>query len=135
VHPARRPGGPDDRIARGRDAETRVAEEMEARGGRILCRNLRAGRYEIDLVVLRAGVVRIIEVRSRVGRSAGDPLETIGPAKRRALARAVAGAVARGLLPRGREIRYDVATVVWDAPGAPPEVRVYENAFDALDLL
>jgi putative endonuclease len=125
----------DDRTARGRVAETLVTERLDARGWKVLCRNLRVGRLELDVVALFEGVLHVVEVRSRVGRHAGDPLETVGPAKRRALARAVAAALARGLLPRGREIRYDVATVVWEHDGAEPHFALHENAFDALDLL
>lgn len=97
--------------------------------------NLRAGRGELDLCALQGGVLHVVEVRSRVGRHAGHPLESVGPAKRRRLARTVAAALAAGRLPRHRELRYDVATVVWAEPGATPEVELFEAAFDALDLL
>jgi Holliday junction resolvase-like predicted endonuclease len=125
----------DARAERGRAAETLVTQRLDALGWKVLCRNLRVGRLELDVVALFGGVLHVVEVRSRVGRHAGDPLETVGPAKRRALARAVAAALARGLLPRGREIRYDVATVVWEHDGAEPHFALHENAFDALDLL
>jgi len=128
-------GGTDDRTERGRVAEALVTQRLDARGWKVLCRNLRVGRLELDVVALFDGVLHVVEVRSRVGRHAGDPLETVGPAKRRSLARAVAAALARGLLPRGREIRYDVATVIWEHEGAEPQLALHENAFDALDLL
>jgi putative endonuclease len=128
-------GRNDDRTERGRVAEALVTHRLDSLGWKVLCRNLRVGRLELDVVALGGGVLHVVEVRSRVGRHAGDPLETVGPAKRRALARAVAGALARGLLPHGREIRYDVATVVWEHDGAEPQIALHENAFDALDLL
>ena len=124
-----------DRAGRGRAAEALVAQEIESRGWMIFGRNVRLGRLEIDLLALHAGVVHVVEVRSRVGRHAGDPLETVGPAKRRALSRAVAAAAARGILPPHREIRYDVATVVWADANAQAEIVLHEGAFDALDLL
>jgi putative endonuclease len=124
-----------DRAGRGRVAEALVTQGLDARGWKVLWRNLRVGRLELDLVALHGGVLHVVEVRSRVGAHAGDPLETVGPAKRRALSRAVAAAMARGLLPRGREVRYDVATVVWEHAGAEPRLALHENAFDALDLL
>ena len=108
-----------DRAGRGRAAEALVAQEIESRGWMIFGRNVRLGRLEIDLLALHAG----------------DPLETVGPAKRRALSRAVAAAAARGLLPPHREIRYDVATVVWADANAQAEIVLHEGAFDALDLL
>jgi putative endonuclease len=133
------PGGKDcpdpvDRAGRGRDAEALVAAELERRGWRVVARNLRAGRGEIDIVALCAGVLRVVEVRSRASRSAGDPVESVGAAKRRMIARTLAAALARGLLPAHREVRFDVAAVVWPA-GGRPEILLYENAFDAFDLL
>jgi putative endonuclease len=124
------PGGKDcpdpvDRAGRGRDAEALVAAELERRGWRVVARNLRAGRGEIDIVALCAGVLRVVEVRSRASRSAGDPVESVGAAKRRMIARTLAAALARG---------FDVAAVVWPA-GGRPEILLYENAFDAFDLL
>lgn len=97
--------------------------------------NLRAGHGELDLCAVCDGVLHVVEVRSRVGRHAGHPLESIGPAKRRRLARTVAAALAAGRLPPHRELRYDAAAVVWPAADAEPEVQLFERAFDALDLL
>lgn len=96
--------------------------------------NVRAGGGELDLCALAGGVLHVIEVRSRVGGHAGHPLESVGPAKRRRLARTVAVALAEGRLPRQCEVRYDVATVVWPETGSAPRVEVFEGAFDALDL-
>ena len=124
-----------DRRERGRAAEALVRRELERRGWTVLGANLRAGRGELDLCALQGGVLHVVEVRSRVGRHAGHPLESVGPAKRRRLARTVAAALAAGRLPRHREVRYDVATVVWAEAGAAPEVELFEAAFDALDLL
>ncbi|MBI5486758.1 MAG: YraN family protein [Deltaproteobacteria bacterium] len=128
-------GGGGERAERGRAAETLVLQGLDSRGWKVLCRNLRVGRLELDLVAEHDGVLHVVEVRSRVGTHAGGPLETVGPAKRRALARAVAAALAGGLLPRGREVRFDVAAVVWEREGAEPRIELYENAFDAVDLL
>ena len=128
-------GGGRERAERGRAAETLVLERLDSRGWRVLCRNLRVGRLELDLVAEHGGVLHIVEVRSRVGTHAGGPLETVGPAKRRSLARAVAAAMAGGLLPRGREVRFDVAAVVWEREGAAPRIELFENAFDAVDLM
>ncbi|MBN1773139.1 MAG: YraN family protein [Deltaproteobacteria bacterium] len=123
------------RLERGRAAEALVRRELERRGWTVLGANVRAGRGELDLCALAGGVLHVVEVRSRVGRHAGHPLESVGPAKRRRLARTVGAALAAGRLPRHREVRYDVATVVWARPGDVPEVQLFEGAFDALDLL
>jgi putative endonuclease len=124
-----------ERTERGRAAEALVAQRLDLRGWKVLCRNLRVGRLELDVVAEHGGVLHVVEVRSRVGTHAGLPLETVGLAKRRALSRAVSAAIVRGLLPREREVRYDVAEVVWERPGAAPRIELHENAFDAVDLM
>jgi len=125
---------PTARLERGRAAEALVRRELERRGWTVLGTNVRAGRGELDLCALAGGVLHVVEVRSRVGGHAGHPLESVGPAKRRRLARTVAVALAEGRLPRQREVRYDVATVVWPEAGGAPRIEVFEGAFDALDL-
>jgi putative endonuclease len=73
-------------VRRGADAESYVAAELECAGWRLLDRNIRIGGAELDLVVERAGTVRIVEVRARSG---DDPtgLESITPGKQRRLVR------------------------------------------------
>jgi len=111
-----------------------VRRELERRGWTVLGTNVRAGRGELDLCALAGGVLHVVEVRSRTGARAGHPLESVGPAKRRRVARTVAVALAEGRLPRRREVRYDVATVVWPETGGAPRVELFEGAFDALDF-
>lgn len=52
-----------------------------ARGYRLLGANVRAGGYELDLVVRRGRRVVVVEVKEKGGEGFGDPLEMIGPEK------------------------------------------------------
>jgi putative endonuclease len=70
----------------GRVYEDRVATYLSERGWRILGRNVRFGRREIDLVVRRADVVAFVEVKGRGGPGFGHPLEAITWKKRREIA-------------------------------------------------
>lgn len=108
-----------------------AAEHLRRRGWRILARNYRAGRKEIDLVAVRDGVVAFVEVKGRRGSGYGDPLEAIGWRKRREIARvarAWIGEVRRGRRPPARAFRFD-AVAVEAPPGGPVTVRHVEDAW------
>lgn len=52
------------RATQGRLAEELAARLIETRGGKILARNVRVGRGEIDLVAMLNGERTVVEVRS-----------------------------------------------------------------------
>ena len=69
----------------GDDAEARVAAHLEKLGWRVLARQLRVGRAEIDLLTLDPGpppALVIVEVRWRGRRDFGLPEETVDHRKR-----------------------------------------------------
>lgn len=67
----------------GRGFEQAAARHLEARGWRVLARNVRWRRKEVDLVVRRDEVVAFVEVKGRTGRECGHPLEAVTRRKRR----------------------------------------------------
>ena len=78
----------------GRAAEEAAARYLEARGWRILGRNVRVGRGELDLIVRRGPVLAFVEVKARRTRTCGAPEDAVdaaqtasGGAPRRAVAR------------------------------------------------
>jgi putative endonuclease len=119
------------RRALGAEGETRAAAYLSARGYRILERNARAGRVELDLVVARGGVVAFVEVKTRRSRIAGAPEEAVDFRKRERLVRgALAWLAERGVY--ARRVRFDVVACEWHASGAW-SLRHLEGAFDAGD--
>jgi putative endonuclease len=111
-----------DHLALGRWGEDRVCEWYKAHGYTILARNWRCRDGELDVVVLRDGVLAACEVKTRSSNRFGSPLEAINP-RRWARMRAATGAFVRLEQPRGvRRIRLDVAAVVGR------EVTVVEGA-------
>ena len=69
--------------------EERAARFLEAKGYRILGRNLHAGRAgELDILAEKDGVVCAAEVKYRSSDAYGDPLEAIDQKKRRRFCRA-----------------------------------------------
>jgi putative endonuclease len=122
------------RAARGRRAEQQVCAWLEARGARVVGRNVRAGALEIDVVVLWDGVLAFVEVRSRGPASFEGGLESISREKRRRLV-AAADKLLRGPfadVAQGLRVRFDVAAV---RPGSSeePEVVYVRGAFTADD--
>jgi putative endonuclease len=67
--------------------EQRAAAHLVARGYRILARNARAGRVELDLVAMRGRLLVIAEVKTRRSRSGGAPEEAVDFRKRERLVR------------------------------------------------
>ena len=63
--------------------ERRALLSYRLRGYRLLAANVHAGGYELDLVVRRGKRVVIVEVKEKRGDGFGDPLEMVGPEKRR----------------------------------------------------
>lgn len=73
--------------ARGRTAEGWVAWRLEAQGWTVLATNYEGSGAELDVIVVRDGVVRFVEVKAR---QPGDDTgwESVGRQKQRRLVRA-----------------------------------------------
>jgi putative endonuclease len=103
----------------GRRAEDVVAEYLFVHGFRIIGRNVRAGRWEVDLVARRGPLVVLVEVRTRGASAFERPLASITREKQRRMLLA-ADRLWRDQL-RGLEgvlrVRLDVAAVRVDARG------------------
>ncbi|MCK5489262.1 MAG: YraN family protein [Gemmatimonadetes bacterium] len=126
VHEEARPLS--DRETLGRRGEDLAARLLRGAGYRILSRNWRAGRYEIDLVGARGGEVVFVEVKTRrPGPQAAA--ESVTPAQRRNIGRAAA-AWMRMNPTVGRSFRFDVIAVTWPENGGP-RVQYIPGAFDA----
>ena len=108
----------------GDDAEARVAVDLGRLGWRILGRQIRVGRAELDLVAIDPGpppALVVVEVRLRARRDFGLAEETVDGRKRARLHRA--GFVLReiGELPDGTRLpplplRFDLVVVEPDSP-------------------
>ena len=122
----------DGRRALGGRGESVAAEHLVRRGFRILERNVRCGRGEIDMVAIDGAVVVFVEVKGNRGRRFGAPEEMVTPAKQRQLTR-----LATWYLQRrrwlGRPARFDVIAVDWEADGSA-RVRHLANAFPAAGI-
>ena len=106
--------------------EEAAARFLRRAGFRILARNVRLGRNELDIVARDGDTTVFVEVRTRATADAVPPEDTIGPAKQAQLQKAARAWMAR----HGREhyYRFDVVAVLYE-PGRRPEVTHFRDAF------
>jgi Holliday junction resolvase-like predicted endonuclease len=125
------------RQAIGDTAESIVAERLLVAGWRILGRQVRVGRGELDIVAIDPGPparLVAVEVRWRASRSFGVAEETFGAAKRRHVREALLRLVEGGRAPDGSALpRLPVGidlVVVEPATSlhGPPVVRHHRDA-------
>ena len=113
----------------GREGERIAAAWLERQGMRVLARNWRSGRLELDLVVRDGASIAFVEVKTRRLGPGGAPADAVNHAKRRRLARAAGAWIARHPC-RATEFRFDVVEIIL-APGGDPLVEHWIDAFRA----
>jgi putative endonuclease len=99
----------------GRRGERLAAAYLQAAGCRILSRNWRANRLEIDLVMREGPVIAFVEVKTR-RPGPQHPAEAVDRRKRRRLVRAARQWIATHPEP-AVEYRFDVVSVLVDGRG------------------
>ena len=97
-------------VERGALGEQYCVEILKARGYRILCRNYRIRRGEIDVIASRGDTLAFIEVKTRAANSLGTPAEAVGAQKQRRLIAAAQHYLLR--YPVELWLRFDVFEVV-----------------------
>lgn len=111
----------------GRIGENIAAEYLGAKGYRIVARNYRLGRGEIDIIAwLGEDTLVFVEVKTRASDGFGGPEEAVTLKKQDLLAR-TAGCYMESI---GYEwaIRFDIVSVLW-RNGRVKEIRHAEDAF------
>jgi putative endonuclease len=100
----------------GHAGETAAAHFLETRGYRIVARNVRADRVEIDLIASHGSTLVFIEVKSRRARTGSgghaDAAEAVDERKQRRLRRGAHAWLAANPVEarRTRQRRFDVVT-------------------------
>ena len=116
----------------GRRGEELAVRCLERAGYRVLARNWRSGRREVDIVALHDDTVVFVEVKTRMP-GPERPLEALGPSQRRSLRRA-AEAWIHSHPGVGKEFRFDLIAVEAGG-GRPPRLDHVLNAFFGEDAL
>jgi putative endonuclease len=113
--------------ARGAYGERVAAAFLRPQGYRLLYRNYRTERGEIDLICRHGNILVFVEVRTRGSDDFGRPVETIDTAKQDALRYAAQRYLA--LLGRGDiHHRFDAVEVML-ASGQVPNCTLIPNLF------
>lgn len=97
----------------GRIGENIAARYLLERGCTVLARNWRPKhplRGELDIVAQHGHTIMFVEVKTRTGKSHGDPVEAVNYRKARALRVLSAAWLAESGI-RAQEIRIDVAAI------------------------
>ena len=117
----------------GDEGENLAADFLEAKGYRILERNYRFNREEVDIVCFQpyddytqGGELVFVEVKARRGLGYGRPEAAVTRAKQEAIMR-VAEAYLHETRLEGALARFDVIAVLFGS--REPEIEHFENAF------
>lgn len=111
----------------GQRGEDEAARLLRRAGYRIVGRNVRLNRCEVDIIARKGDTTVFVEVKTRRRDGGFDPVDSVNETKQRNIRR-VAEAYIRKAGRSGEYYRFDVVTVVWPDDGEP-EVTWYENAF------
>ncbi len=120
-----------ERNVLGKKGEDLALEYLLQRGMVLLARNWRSGHKELDLVMEEGNFIRVVEVKARSWPAMADPLANVDNSKRRKVISAARGfLIARkkeGLLPTGREVVFDVVSILFN--GDAFKIEYIRDAF------
>jgi len=111
----------------GQRGEDLAAKHLERAGYRILERNAKLGKFEIDIIAREGDTTAFVEVKTRRSNSFLEPEANVTPAKQRHIRRAAALYIARQNDP-AMYYRYDIVSVVLPDEGKP-QVTILRDAF------
>lgn len=109
----------------GKDGEDLVADFLKKKGYKVLFRNWRFGRDELDIVAENENWLVFVEVKTRSNIIIGEPHEAVTKKKQKFLIRAANYYISENNCTK--EARFDVISVILSADEAT--ITHIENAF------
>lgn len=94
----------------GKQGEDAAVKYLEAKGHRILCRNYRYSRAEIDIISLEKGILIFTEVKTRSSDKFGFPEEYVDNKKIRLVKEAAENYIYEQ--QHDGELRFDIVSVI-----------------------
>lgn len=110
----------------GKKGEQMAESFLVNKGFTILHRNWRHSRYEIDLIVLKNGLLHFIEVKCRTIAQYGYPEESVSRKKIKFLMQAAEQYLFTH--PEHKDFRLDVLSITIN-PGKEPEIVMIEDVY------
>lgn len=112
-----------DKIQTGGIGEKLAAEFLMAKGFKVVARNYRWGKSEIDLIVQQKDWLIFVEVKTRSSAAWGEPESFVSDLQRRMIYQAAEEYIFK--INWQGNIRFDIVSV---KPGLPPEIVHFEDA-------
>lgn len=109
----------------GKAGEDAAAEMLQQKGYRILHRNWKCKRKELDIVALQGNTLVVVEVKTRRNDYFGSPLESITDSKIRNIITATQAYVR--FFRMDYPIRFDVVSIIPQPKGL--QIQHIEDAF------
>jgi len=111
----------------GRIAEDHAARYLRSKGYRLLERNYRTPRGEVDIIAEHRDALVFVEVKSRTSTEDFDPRDSVTPGKQHHIMLAAAAYLRKG----DRVTRFDVVEVFLTPDGKVERIDVIEGAFQS----
>ena len=115
----------NENVRRGQRGERRASRFLKQRGFRILDKNWRHGRYELDIVAEKQGCIVFVEVRGRTLNGLQSGYDSIGYKKKRTIKNAAY--IYRKKHPGIKTYRFDIISIDWTNDGKIKAINHYEN--------
>jgi putative endonuclease len=114
----------------GARGEKAAARYLRRRGYKILLKNFRSGKAEVDIVARQNDWLVFVEVKTRESEQFGAPSEAVDRDKQRNLSKAALDYLRMLGNPR-IHFRFDIVEVIIaDGSKRPDDIRLIQNAFD-----
>ena len=110
----------------GTHGENLAVDYLKKKGYRILERNFRFERGEIDIIAEQHDTLIFIEVKARRSTSFGTPEDAVTSTKQRQIQKVAEGYLFINSVD-GKACRFDVIAIQFE--NGTPNIRHYENAF------
>ncbi|MCM8766381.1 MAG: YraN family protein [Candidatus Omnitrophica bacterium] len=104
---------------------------LRGKGLRILARNYRFKKKEIDIIAEDKGTICFVEVKTRTSKGFGYPEEAVTEEKKKNLVTLAINYIKKFGLT-GHNVRFDVISILWERK--KPVLNYIKNAFIAEDF-
>jgi putative endonuclease len=113
-------------VEKGKEGENLASKFLERRGFEVKLCNWRSGRYEIDIIATKGGIIHFVEIKTRHSMEFGYPEESVGKRKFKNMVAAATLFLSRQ--SKVHRIQYDILSVL-RLPGRPVEYFLLEDVY------